>query len=96
MQNTALRDAHFRVEAPGTQHSEFDTASYLAAAQSVVTQMSEEDKPEKVVQQRAYHRSAAHDWCVGIDHLLEVCSGRAIVQLQPKDDVPLLSERSIL
>ena len=82
----ALRDTHFRVEEPGAEHDEADTSSYLAAARSVMMQMVGDDKAEKVVKQRVYHRSAAHDSCVGIDHQLQILSGRGMVQLQPQQD----------
>ena len=76
----ALRDTHFRAEAPGDTFSDADKEAYLKAAEDVLHGVDHSSDtgpgmPSKVVK---YHRVAAQDWIVGADHQLQTLIGRGL------------------
>ena len=91
--NQALRDTHFRAEAPGDTFSDADKAAYLKASEDVLHGVDHSSDtgpgmPSKVVK---YHRVAAQDWILGVDHQLQTMIGRGLSAFEPRmiDVVPV-------
>ena len=91
--NQALRDTHFRAEAPGDTFSDADKAVYLKASDVVLHGVDHSSDtgpgmPSKVIK---YHRVAAQDWILGVDHQLQTLIGKGLSAFEPRkyDVVPV-------